>query len=209
MNLVFDFGAVLFKWQPAQIVASRFPAMAATPEAAQHLARSIFSHDDWHAFDRGTMPMDVVVQRTSQRLSLPHADLQGLVSGLGDVLTPIEETVAVLAALEARRGPRGELPHLKLYFLSNMPEPIARVLEQRHAFLNWFDGGIFSGDVKLIKPEPAIYTLLESRYALDPGCTVFIDDLKVNVEAARARNWHGIHFESATQLAADLKTHCL
>ena len=94
-----------------------------------------------------------------------------------------------------------------MYFLSNMPMPYARVLEQRHAFLKNFDGGIFSGDVKLIKPDPAIYELLESRYLLDPGHTLFIDDLKSNVEAAKKRGWHGIHFESTAQMESDLKSY--
>ena len=35
MNLVFDFGAVLFHWQPAQLVAESFPDLAATPQAVQ------------------------------------------------------------------------------------------------------------------------------------------------------------------------------
>ena len=66
-------------------------------------------------------------------------------------------------------------------------------------------GGIFSGDVKLIKPDPAIFALMESRYSLVPQNTVFIDDLKANVAVARSRGWHGIHFESSAQMAADLK----
>ena len=58
-----------------------------------------------------------------------------------------------------------------------MPAPYARTLERLHDFLGDFDGGIFSGDVLLIKPEPAIYQLLQTRYALEPAKTVFIDDL--------------------------------
>ena len=202
MNIVFDFGAVLFTWQPAQLVAATFPAVASTPEAAKRLAHAIFSHDDWHGFDRGTVEMADVIQRTALRLDLPESQLDDLVSHIGDLLTPIEETVSVLSQLVQRRNERN---NVRLYYLSNMPVPYARVLEQRHAFLKWFDGGIFSGDVKHIKPDPAIYELLETRYALDPTQTVFIDDLKSNVAAAQSRGWRGIHFESAGQLAAELK----
>jgi putative hydrolase of the HAD superfamily len=85
-----------------------------------------------------------------------------------------------------------------------MPESYARVLEERHDFLQWFDGGIFSGDVKCIKPDPLIYQLLQNRYALEPANTLFIDDLKSNVNVARALGWQGIHFESAQQLQAEL-----
>jgi len=201
MNIVFDFGAVLFTWQPAQLVATAFPQTASNPEAAKRLAHAIFSHDDWHGFDRGTVEMAEVIRRTALRLDLPESQLDALVSHIGERLTPIEETVSVLSQLVQQRSRQNSL---RLYYLSNMPVPYARVLEQRHAFLTWFDGGIFSGDVKHIKPDPAIYELLENRYALDPVQTVFIDDLKTNVAAAQARGWRGIHFESAGQLAIDL-----
>lgn len=93
---------------------------------------------------------------------------------------------------------------LRLYYLSNMSAPYARTLERKFDFLSWFDGGVFSGDVHLVKPEPEIYALLETRYALEPGNTIFIDDLADNVASAKSRGWQGIQFESATQLQAQL-----
>ena len=44
-----------------------------------------------------------------------------------------------------------------------------------------------------------------TRYALDLDRTVFIDDLKTNVEAAQARGWSGIRFESAQQVQSRLE----
>jgi len=208
MNVVFDFGAVLFTWRPAELLAQFFPAVAATPQQAAQLAQAVFAHDDWHNFDRGTLSMGVVVERTAARLDLEPGVLADLVHSIGDRLLPIDDTVALLAELHALRSSSAAevagTDKLKLYFLSNMPVPYARTLEQRHAFLQWFDGGIFSGDVLHIKPEPAIYQLLQSRYALAPGETLFIDDLKGNVQTARELGWHGIHFESAPQLQAEL-----
>ena len=201
MNLVFDFGAVLIAWQPAQLVATYFPELAGTPQTAQRLASSIFSHDDWRSFDRGTLTQDDVVQRTGQRLTLPHAALHDLVMGIGERLAPINDTVSVLADLVHRRQLRSDV---RLYFLSNMPAPYARTLEQMHLFLQWFDGGIFSGDVHHIKPELAIYQLLQTRYALDPKRTLLIDDLKDNVDASCGLGWRGIEFVSAQQLRRSL-----
>lgn len=203
-NIVFDFGAVLFTWQPHQLVQSLFPAEASTPAAARKLAADIFHHGDWQAFDAGTLELPSVITRTAQRLNLPHQALHGLMSRIPEHLAPIPETVALLARLHQRRERHGDI---RLYFLSNMPEPYARVLEQRHDFLAWFDGGVFSGDVKLVKPQPEIFQLLQNRYALDPARTVFIDDLAANVQAARDHGWSGIHFESAAQLEPHLKAH--
>lgn len=214
VNVVFDFGAVLFTWRPVELVARYFPQQAATPQQARHLAHAVFGHADWHQFDRGTLSMAAVVERTADRLDLEHAALADLVQGIGEHLVPIVDTVALLAQLHALRStpahgasvdaPGGWGAGGRLYYLSNMPIPYARTLERLHPFLAWFDGGIFSGDVQHIKPEPAIYQLLQTRYALESARTVFIDDLPGNVQAARALGWHGIEFTTAAQLRSDL-----
>lgn len=201
MNIVFDFGAVLFTWKPTELVAACFPDRADTAEAAAQLAHAVFAHADWHAFDEGLLAMDGVIARTAARLDLEPLALRHLVEHIGEHLRPIPETVALLQRLHALRDRQ---PGLRLYYLSNMPQPYARELEQRHTFLQCFDGGVFSGDVHHIKPSPAIYQLLQSRYALDPARTVFTDDLLANVLAARAEGWQAIQFESAAQLQADL-----
>ena len=54
------------------------------------------------------------------------------------------------------------------------------------------------------KPDPAIYRLLLSRYGLIPQESVFIDDLPVNVEAARALGIRGIVFQSTEQVEREL-----
>lgn len=208
MNVVFDFGAVLFTWRPVDLVAECFPDRASTPAQAGHLAHEVFGHADWQAFDRGTATMEEVIDRTVARLGLDRAALSKLVGEIGERLVPLPDSIALLTrlrALRAQQQAQGGEP-LKLYFLSNMPVPYARTLERLHPFLKDFDGGIFSGDVLLIKPEPAIYQLLQSRYALDPAKTAFIDDLLGNIEAARTEGWHGIHFKSAQQVTQDLQT---
>lgn len=197
MNVVFDFGGVLFGWKPAQLIASTFPELVSNDKAAHGLGRAVFSHDDWQQFDAGMLDIAHVVRRTALRLALPHDRLLTLVEGIGDYLAPIPETVAVLADLRARRDAGA---NLKLYYLSNMPQPYARVLQRRHDFLNWFDGGVFSGDVKLIKPDPAIYQLLQRQYQLEPSQTFFIDDLPHNIAAAQAEGWRAARFESADVL---------
>jgi putative hydrolase of the HAD superfamily len=172
------------------------------------LAHEIFSHADWQAFDRGSLHIDDVVARTAQRLDIEHARLHRLLSGIGDRLLPMQDTLALLTRLKALRDSQanngGGEQSIKLYYLSNMPVPYARALERDNDFMAWFDGGVFSGDVQHIKPEPAIYQLLQTRHALEPARTVFIDDLLGNVHAAKERGWHGIHFESAQQVEQEL-----
>lgn len=202
MNLIFDFGAVLFTWQPALLLERRHAAWVEQHGGARALAQAFFGHPDWEAFDRGSSEQSEVVLRTSQRLSLPHDDVARLVQSIAPNLTPMPGTLALLQRLVRRREQQDDL---KLYFLSNMPVPYARTLEDLHDFIEWFDGGIFSGDAGHIKPEPAIYQLMQERYGLDPQHTIFVDDLPANVQAARAQGWQAIEFRSPQQLTLELQ----
>jgi len=46
MNLVFDFGAVLFNWQLQPLLRQYFPAVANTNESAMALVKDFFHHPD-------------------------------------------------------------------------------------------------------------------------------------------------------------------
>lgn len=190
MNVVFDLGAVVFTWEPAALVQAHLATHAPTAQAASALSRSMFHHEDWQSFDRGTRTLEHTLDSIAKRLSLPVADLHVMLGNLGERLAPIPTTVALLDNLRAQRDAGADL---RIYFLSNMPAPYARVLEKLHAFMDWFDGGVFSADVKFVKPDREIYELLAVRHGLAPEQTVFIDDSASNVEAARAFGWHAIH----------------
>jgi putative hydrolase of the HAD superfamily len=207
MNVVFDFGAVLFTWRPVDLMMECFPERAATRAEAGHLAHEVFGHTEWQAFDRGTIAMPDVVAQVAQRVGLDATVLGALVESIGERLTPMPDSVALLerlVALRAQRAAQGGAP-LRLYYLSNMPVPYARTLERMNAFMQEFDGGIFSGDELLIKPEPAIYQRLQTRYALEPAKTVFLDDLLPNIQAAKNEGWHGIQFHTAQQATEELQ----
>ena len=202
MNLVFDFGAVLFDWRPVERVARHFPGRASTAEQALALSQAIFQHTDWQDFDRGLQPLEQVVEATAVRLALARHEVHELLAPIGEELQPIAPNVSLLHALARRRDAQAGL---RLFFLSNMPQPFARTLEARHDFLGLFDGGVFSGDVKLGKPDAAIYQLLARRHDLEPAQTLFIDDMAANVDAARALGWRGLHLIRPETLRADLQ----
>ncbi|MDR6536171.1 HAD-IA family hydrolase [Variovorax soli] len=200
-NVVFDLGAVLLSWEPVSLVHAVLAPHTPTAQAAHALAREMFHHEDWLGFDRGTHSLEDAIGRMALRLSLPVERLNSMLAPMGERLEPIAVTLELLDALCERRD-AGE--PLRLYYLSNMPAPYARVLEQRHAFLRWFDGGIFSGDVRMLKPQPEIYQLLATRHGLEASETVFIDDSAANVAAARALGWQAIHCEAPSALPAQL-----
>jgi putative hydrolase of the HAD superfamily len=201
LNVVFDFGAVLFAWQPRQLTREYFPDHATTDDATATLAQSIFSHPDWLAFDAGLASMHTTVERIQRRTDLPICQLRNLVNDIGERLAPIPNSIQVLRDLRDQRDAGQDI---QLFYLSNMPEPYARTLEQKHDFLKWFNDGIFSADVRLAKPDPAIFDLCTQRFGLQGADTVFIDDHLPNIVAARAHGWRAVHLPVPEALERDL-----
>jgi len=200
-DFVFDLGGVIFDWNPAAIVRSHFGGEWQGFESPEALGRAIFSHSDWLAFDRGERSLPEVVEQTARRLEIPQPRMHALLAPIGEQLQPIPSTLALLESLRERRQ-TGE--GIRLLYLSNMPAPFARALEQRHAFIAWFDGGIFSADVRLTKPHAPIYALLAQRYGLQAGSTLFIDDHAPNLAEAAARGWQTLHLTDPARLATPL-----
>tara|TARA_R110002167_G_scaffold4455_1_gene20695 strand:- start:231 stop:848 length:618 start_codon:yes stop_codon:yes gene_type:complete len=74
----------------------------------------------------------------------------------------------------------------------------------RFGFLNRTRGVTVSGEVGLIKPDPAIYSLHQQSFDLEPGVTLFIDDNAANVAAAQAFGWQAVQYTGHHALVDDL-----
>lgn len=77
--------------------------------------------------------------------------------------------------------------------------------QEMFPFLKSPRGVTISGVVKLLKPDIRIYDLHAKTFGLDPGRSLFIDDVPANVQGARQAGWQGVLFTGAERLAADLK----
>ena len=55
------------------------------------------------------------------------------------------------------------------------------------------------------KPEPEIYALTLARLGLPAEACAFVNDLEVNVEAARAAGMQGVVFRDTGQTIAELE----
>jgi len=83
--------------------------------------------------------------------------------------------------------------------LTNFPKHFHDFIKTDWIIDGAFDHIIASCDVKLVKPDPAIYQLALERAGYEPQESVFIDDRPVNVQAAQELGMHGIVFENKTQ----------
>jgi putative hydrolase of the HAD superfamily len=199
--VVFDFGGVVFRWQPLSLLQQVLPQHANDEGSARVLAERIFQGfrlgSDWAEFDRGTIEADGLADRIAARTGLAAAEVRAVVDAIPPHLEAEPGTVSLLRALRDARRP--------LYYLSNMPAPYADHLERHHDFLAWFETGLFSARIGLMKPEPAIFRRAELDFCIDPARSLFIDDHAGNIDAARAAGWRALHFTGPAACEAVLR----
>jgi len=198
VNIVFDFGGVLFRWQPHEFMPRLLPHRATSEDAASKLVVDFFQgySGDWGDFDRGAADEARIAQRIAWRTGLDLADVQKVIDAIPSELQLMPHSKPLLQRLRAGGH--------RLFFLSNMPKPYAAHLEAVHPLKEWFEDGLFSSRIGMVKPEPAIFHEAARHFGIVPKESVFIDDFALNVKAARALGWDAIHFLSAAQCEADL-----
>jgi epoxide hydrolase-like predicted phosphatase len=105
-----------------------------------------------------------------------------------------EEMMAFAASLR---------PRLRTAIISNSADGARREEIARYAFDTIFDPIIYSHEVGLAKPDPAIFDLACARMDLEPTQAIFVDDVPGHAAAARALGMHAIvHVGTPQTIAA-------
>ena len=193
MNIVFDLGGVVVRWEPETLIADLFD----DPEVCTVVHSEFVGHPDWVELDRGTLAPEDAVARASERTGLSHFELNHFLQRVPSRLTPITDTVELLHRLKAQGH--------SLYCLSNMHFASIEYLEQTYDFFDVFTGKVISCRLKLCKPEPKIYSHLLETYGLHAADTVFIDDVEVNLATARQMGIQTVRFENPVQCTDELR----
>lgn len=93
---------------------------------------------------------------------------------------------------------------LKTAMLSNMHADMAAHVRRSFDWLQRLDYVVLSCELRLIKPDRAIYERCVAGLALQPSETCFIDDREINVQAAREAGLAALRFQTVEQLREDL-----
>jgi putative hydrolase of the HAD superfamily len=93
---------------------------------------------------------------------------------------------------------------IKTAILSNMGDNVLANMERTFDWLQRFDVLVWSYQLLMAKPEPAIYLHTLRELGVEPGEALFIDDRAVNIEAAQALGMRGIVFSTVDRLREDL-----
>jgi putative hydrolase of the HAD superfamily len=114
-----------------------------------------------------------------------------------DIFTLNPAVVDVLARVKAA-GP-------KVLLLSNTDPERFGFIRRRFPEILFFDGYVLSYELKLLKPDPAIYRAAARAAACEPRECVFIDDMEENVRGAVEAGLAGLHYRPETDLAGELR----
>jgi putative hydrolase of the HAD superfamily len=88
--------------------------------------------------------------------------------------------------------------------LSNMGDAVLASVELEFDWIRRFDLLVWSCQIGVVKPDPAIYRHMLAKLKTRPEEILFIDDKLPNVEAARALGIQTIQFSSVERLREDL-----
>jgi putative hydrolase of the HAD superfamily len=88
--------------------------------------------------------------------------------------------------------------------LSNMVPEVLRYMRQEFTWLAQFTYQTFSCELRIAKPDPAIYIWTCDHLGVRPDEALFIDDRLENIRAAEQLGFHAIQFRSIAQLRTDL-----
>jgi putative hydrolase of the HAD superfamily len=93
----------------------------------------------------------------------------------------------------------------KIGLLSNMHRDMIEHCRSTFPWLNDFHFQTFSADVRMVKPDPAIYQHTLQGLGVSAARALFIDDREPNIVAARALGIRAIRFRSVPQLRDELQ----
>jgi len=189
--VVFDIGNVLIEWQP-----ERFYDHAIGPEARARLFAEVDLHGMNDAVDLGA-PFRETVYAFAARYPEWEAAIRLWHDNWIDMASPeIPHSVRLLRALRARGVP--------VLALTNFGDDTYRIATPHYPFLDEFDRAFVSGRLKVSKPDPAIYAIVEAETGIAPGGLLFADDRAENIAVAAARGWATHLFDGPAGWAARL-----
>ncbi len=92
----------------------------------------------------------------------------------------------------------------KVAALTNMGPELFGMWSRKWNFAHTYDYVYYSGQFKIKKPDPKLFQIVLKDLNAKPQCTVFLDDLAENVDAAKKLGINGIVFKDAKQAEAEL-----
>ncbi|HEV2323525.1 MAG TPA: HAD family phosphatase [Terracidiphilus sp.] len=192
--VIFDFGMVLTGLPDAKAHDELLRITGLDAERFEH-----FYWADRHAYDEGKLTGLGFWQKLVRDagLSLPDSTIEELNRWDARMWTTVDPA---MLAWHAKVKETGVLTAI----LSNMGDSVLENIEREFDWLSSFDALVWSYQLGVAKPDPAIYQYTLKQLGTAAGDTLFIDDKPVNVEAARALGMQALVYTTLAKLRYDL-----
>ena len=192
--VVFDYGMVL-TGIPDQAAHSAMVRISGLPvEQFEQLYWA-----DRHAYDEGKLTGVTFWEKFGRdaRLSLSPSQLSEL-NRLDARMWTTQNPAMVAWQQELKRS------GVRTAVLSNMGDSVLENIKREFRWIDNFDVLVWSYQLHMAKPDPAIYRHTLKELATPPEETLFLDDKRINVEAAQALGMKALEFTTVERLREDL-----
>ena len=185
-NIVFDLGRVVIDFDPV----SYLKKLGLDDEASKFLGSVVFEGEEWKECDEGKYGSNKeLIPVLIKRYPEYKKEIELALNEKWEEILTLKEKSANLIKKLKQQG-------FNIYILSNLSEDAHNAVK-KYDYFNYVDGGIYSYQVKLCKPDRRIYIELINKYNLEPNETIFIDDREENIKVAEELGIHGIVFKDA------------
>jgi 2-haloacid dehalogenase len=191
--IIFDLGGVLLDWNPRYLYRKLFNG---DEDKVDFFIKEICPQS-WNMRQDTGYPTAKAIEERCLLFPQYSAEIHAYYERYPETVKgEIAGTVAILGELREAG--------YTLCALSNWSAETFNMVRGNFPFLKWFDQMIISGEVGLAKPDKAIFMLAAQRVGRPPQDCLFIDDLPVNIDAAREYGFQTIQFTSPQELRGEL-----
>ena len=192
MKFLFDLGGVFFDWDPDHFYKNVFENI----EEREFFLAEV-CNDQWNVQqDAGRSIAEAELElipkfpHYEKEIKMYYKNHRKMIRGV------FEQSIDILKKLKDK--------NYECYVLSNWSAETFLGMTDDYPFLKLFDGLLISGEDKLMKPDSAIYELAKNRFNLNPEETVFIDDKRENIEAAKGLDFKTIHLTDPKNIEIEI-----
>ena len=143
-NIVFDIGNVLIGFEAMDYLTSLFGE-----EKAVRIAEAVFGSGYWQELDIARLSVEEILELFYSAAPDLRDEIKESFDRIGECVERLDWPVSLVDSLKEKG--------YGVYFLSNMSEHVKASNPDAFDFVSHMDGGIWSCDVHLIKPDTGIY----------------------------------------------------
>lgn len=177
-NIIFDFGCVIIK-ADFKALSKKYSKSA---EEEQFIYDNIFNSPEWTKYgliDTGLITFEGAAQTINDRTNNSHEKLVNYVlANVQNMFIYNDDILDIIKSLKEKG--------YKIYLLSNISKKVFSSFRKDLEPL--FDGLVLSYKIHKIKPYDGIYKYLLDTFSINPEESLFIDDNRSNVQAAKKFN---------------------